>query len=127
MPKVEATLLSPLVGGGEAAALIVAGHDEMMSRTPTSPTAKADDTRRDRREGTVINQAADGKSDGPLGVDASGGGMLPNEEALVVLEEAVDDGTVVNTTGTLIFTELEVSCTGLAVKRVKHLFSPLVA
>lgn len=48
-------------------------------------------------------------------------------ESLVLLEEAVDDGTIVKTAGTLFFTSLQVKRTVLALGFMRSRGSPLVA
>lgn len=108
MPEVEVSSPTPLAGVNGAAASIAEGH-ETPSPTTTSPTALAEDARRGGcREGAVENRAADRISDGPAGAHEIVGGTAPKGEGLVTLDEAVDDGTMINTAGTLIFTELEV-------------------
>lgn len=128
MPEVEITSpsLSPstLAGATEAATLIAESNE-----TPTSPTvtALAEDTRRDRREGAMEEQAADRILGGSTGAREIGGEMAAKGEGLVILEEAVDDGAVVNTVGTLIVTELEVTQACQLPLNSKYLFSRLLA
>ena len=82
----------------------------MSSPTPTSLTAVAEDApRRDSSEVVMEeDQAAHRIPDGHVSAHEKIGGTTTKGEGLVTLDEAVEDGTVVNTAGTLIFSELEV-------------------
>lgn len=107
MPAVEVSSPSMVPGAiGKATWMAAEGH-EATNPAPTSPPALLAEDRREEDIG--INHAVDRTSGGVAGASESGWGVVSKGEGLVMLEEAIDDGTVVKTAGTLIFTTLEVS------------------
>lgn len=103
MPEVDDASLSSSADKSETTSFIAERY-EAMKLTPTSAMAQAEDTR-----GDAENHAEDRTLDGPTGARNSIGEIASKGEGLVTLEEAVDDGTVVKTAGTLVFSALEVS------------------
>lgn len=108
MPRVEPSSPSLLTGATGPTTSTAEDHETPSPiLTPSAPLAE--DTRRDGcREGAGEEQVDYSISDGPTGAPKRVGGGPPKGGGLVILDEAVDDGTAVNTAGTLVFTELEV-------------------